>query len=41
MAEIKRNARKKLATLIQTVKAEIEAEKAIQKQEAPSEMMMQ
>ena len=37
----KEECEEKLAALIQTVKAEIEAEKAIQKQEAPSEMMMQ
>ena len=37
----KEECEEKLATLIQTVKAEIEAEKAIQKQEPPSEMMMQ
>ena len=37
----KEECEEKLAVLIQTVKAEIEAEKAILKQEAPSEMMMQ
>ena len=37
----KEECEEKLAVLIQTVKAEIEAEKAIQKQETPSEMMMQ
>ena len=40
-AGIKEECEEKLAVLIQTVKAELEAEKAIQKQETPSEMMMQ
>ena len=37
----KEECEEKLAVLIQTVKAEIGAEKALQKQETPSEMMMQ
>ena len=40
-AGIKEECEEKLAVLIQTVKAELEAEKEIRKQETPSEMMMQ